>query len=66
MDPDPDDIIREVNEDSQDECAAEILRLKRKEGGSGQLLQKFKMSLTGLLHPLGDLITELIKVRTNV
>ena len=33
MDPDPDDIIREVNEDSQDECAAEILRLKRKRRG---------------------------------
>ena len=33
MDPDPDDIIRVVNEDSQDECAAEILRLKRKRRG---------------------------------
>ena len=33
MDPDPDDIIREVNVDSQDECAAEILRLKRKRRG---------------------------------
>ena len=33
MDPDPDNIIREVNEDSQDEGTAEILRIKHKRRG---------------------------------
>ena len=49
MDPDPDDIIRAVNEDSQDECAAEINRLKRKRRG-------FRAAFTEIINVIDRLV----------
>ena len=49
MDPDPDDIIRPINEDSQDECAAEIIRLKRKRRG-------FRAAFTEIINVIDRLV----------
>ena len=50
MDPDPDDILREINEESEAETAAEITRLKRKRKG-------FRAAFTEILNIIDRLIT---------
>ena len=47
---DPDDIIRDVNEESEADCAAEITRLKRKRKG-------FRAAFTEILNIIDRLIT---------
>ena len=47
---DQDDIIRELDEESATECAAEITRLKRKRKG-------YKAAFTGILNIIERLIT---------
>ena len=48
--PDPDDIIRVIDEESEDECTAEITRLKRKRKG-------FRAAFTEILNIIDRLIT---------
>ena len=51
MDPDPDDILREIDEESEAETAAEITRLKRKRKG-------FRAAFTEILNIIDRLITD--------
>ena len=53
MDPDPDDILRDINEESENDTAAEITRLKRKRKG-------FRAAFTEILNIIDT------EVRTTV
>ena len=48
--PDPDDIYRELDEENEDACAAEIARLKRKRKG-------LRSTFTEILNIIDRLIT---------
>ena len=62
--PDPDDIYRELDEENEDACAAEITRLKRKRKGLRSTFTEILNIIDRLITASRGMIIELTNLRT--